>query len=111
MRLRMASTVVLASLGAWGVLHAQKPFREYQAREYVDFDLPKDYQQKTEWTRARLRYPATGTLHNWYDSFSGAPVDGGPLNWTIDYPRSDRHLLQGIRRLPTRIDTRARWSK
>ena len=26
--------------------------------------------------------------------------------WTIDYPRSDRHLLQGIRRL-TRINTRS----
>src|SRR5579875_3347737 len=29
-----------------------------------------------------------------------------PGQWTMDYPRSDRHLLQGVRRL-TRIDTRS----
>ncbi len=107
MRLRNASVVVLVTLGAWGMLLAQKPFREYEAREYRlgEIPLPPDYNQKTEWTRARLKYPATGTLHGWYDVF-GDPVDGGPLNWTIDYPRSDRHLLAGIRRL-TRIDTRS----
>ena len=34
--------------------------------------------------------------------------DGSPFPgyWTMDYPRSDRHLLAGIRRL-TRIDTRS----
>ena len=105
MRVRMCFIAVLASFGAWGVMHAQRPFREYQSREYENFPLPQDYTEKTEWTRARLRYPAVSTLHGWYDIF-GAPVDGGSLNWTIDYPRSDRHLLQGIRRL-TRIDTRS----
>ena len=105
MRLRIGFMVVLASFGAWGVLRAQLPFREYAGREYENFELPQDWQQKTEFTRARLRYPAVGTLHNWYYA-PGEPVDGGPLNWTIDYPRSDRHLLQGIRRL-TRIDTRS----
>ena len=29
-----------------------------------------------------------------------------PGMWTMDYPRSDRHLLEGVRRL-TRIDTRS----
>ena len=29
-----------------------------------------------------------------------------PGYWTMDYPRSDRHLLEGVRRL-TRIDTRS----
>ena len=96
---------VLASFGAWGVLHAQRPFREYQGREYKISRKPDDYpRHQTEWTRARLRYPALGTLHNWYD-FTGIRRRR-PLNWTIDYPRSDRHLLQGIRRL-TRIDTRS----
>ncbi len=33
-------------------------------------------------------------------------VPDGNRRWTVDYPRSDRHLLQGIRRL-TRIDTRS----
>jgi hypothetical protein len=105
MRFRIGLMAVLAGFGAWGVLLAQRPFREYEAREYNDFPVPSDWGQKTEWTRARLRYPATGTLHGWYDN-RGEPVDGGPLNWTIDYPRSDRHLLQGVRRL-TRIDTRS----
>ncbi len=103
MRFSTFTVVAFVSLGAWGVLSAQRPFRQYQGREYNlndrdEFPLPADWDQKTEWTRARLRYPATGSLHGW--------VDGGPLNWTIDYPRSDRHLLQGIRRL-TLIDTRS----
>lgn len=97
MRLRTALIVIIAALGAWGALHAQAPFKEWPAAEYYNFPLPPDWNQKTEWTRARLRYPAV-----YVHSFR----DGGPLNWTIDYPRSDRHLLQGIRRL-TRIDTRS----
>jgi hypothetical protein len=34
--------------------------------------------------------------------------DGSPFPgyWTMDYPRSDRHLLEGVKRL-TRIDTRS----
>ena len=103
MRLRTVFMLLIAGVGAlvfnpWGVLNAQKPFRVYRAIEYEDFPLPPDYQEKTEWTRARLKYPGIWNLHG-----SG---EGGPLNWTIDYPRSDRHLLQGIRRL-TRIDTRS----
>jgi hypothetical protein len=103
MRLRTVFMLFIAGLIAliynpWGALHAQKPFREYRAIEYEDFPLPPDYQEKTEWTRARLKYPAIWNLHGM--------GEGGPLNWTIDYPRSDRHLLQGIRRL-TRIDVRS----
>src|SRR5215472_7711907 len=92
--MRLTLLVVLAALGTWGVLRAQKPFREYQAIEYENFPLPNDWNQKTEWTRARLRLP--GINRGWASS----------INWTMDYPRSDRHLLQGIRRL-TRIDTRS----
>jgi hypothetical protein len=87
--------LVTAALGAW-VLCAQRPFKQYQAAEYVDFPLPPDWEQKAEWTRARLRYPSVYGQSRWR-------LD---LNWTIDYPRSDRHLLQGVRRL-TRIDTRS----
>src|ERR1700733_6054666 len=84
------------ALGLLGVLYAQRPFKQYQAAEYEDFPLPSDWNQKTEWTRARLRYPSV------YAQFRGQ-LD---LNWTIDYPRSDRHLLAGVRRL-TRIETRS----
>ena len=73
-----------------------RPFKDYPAAEYTDFPLPPDWQKTTEWTRARLHY--SSTRHRGFR--------GGDLNWTIDYPRSDRHLLEGVRRL-TRIDTRS----
>jgi hypothetical protein len=94
MRLRSAIVLITAALGLWGVLRAQRPFKEYDATEYNDFPLPPDYQNKTEWTRARLHYPSVSRRR------------GRDLNWTIDYPRSDRHLLEGVRRL-TRIDSRS----
>lgn len=49
--------LILAVLGAWGVLRAQRPFREYAGIEYENFPVPGDWNQKTEWTRARLHVP------------------------------------------------------
>src|ERR1035437_114703 len=101
MRLRTAFAVGLLGLAAWSVLRAQKPFKEWPAIEYVDFPLPDDYQTKHEWTRARLRYPdITGYPER---SYYGRAFPG---YWTMDFPRSDRHLLAGVRRL-TRIDTKS----
>src|SRR5262245_52926823 len=97
MRVRAVLGMVLLALSGWAILQAQKPFRAYYGAEYADFPLPPDWNQPAEWTRARLRYRALFVVH------------GGPTNpgqWTVDYPRSDRHLLQGVRRL-TRIDTRS----
>src|SRR5580692_8253988 len=94
MRLRSALALIAAGLATWGILHAQRPFKEYDALEYENFPLPPDYQKTTEWTRARLHYPGI---------YRGRR---GDLSWTTDYPRSDRHLLEGVRRL-TRIDTRS----
>jgi hypothetical protein len=94
MRFRSVVLLFAASLGVWGVLRAQRPFKEYPGLEYENFPLPPDYQEKTEWTRARLRCPGIGFGYR------------ANNNWTIDYPRSDRHLLQGVRRL-TRIHTRS----
>ena len=95
MRYRSALLLIAAALGVWEALHAQRPFKQYNAAEYTDFPVPPDWNVKTEWTRARLRYPSV------YAGYRGED-----LNWTIDYPRSDRHLLQGVRRL-TRIETRS----
>lgn len=95
MRVRAVLLLGIAALGAIGVLEAQRPFKQYEAEEYEDFPLPPDWNQKAEWTRARLKYPSV-----YANSFRP------DLNWTIDYPRSDRHLLQGVRRL-TRIETRS----
>ncbi len=104
MRLRTAAFVSLSVLAVWGTLLAQKPFKEWPAIEYGNFPVPSDWNQKTEWTRARLRYPdVTG-----YPQFAPRYYSGElfPGYWTMDYPRSDRHLLAGVRRL-TRIDTRS----
>jgi hypothetical protein len=104
MRPRSALAIGFLLLGAWGVLRAQRPFQEYPAIEYGNFPVPPDAGQRTEWTRARLRYPdVTG-----YPDFGPRYRNGGmfPGYWTMDYPRSDRHLLAGVRRL-TRIDARS----
>jgi Domain of unknown function (DUF4159) len=95
--MRLALAVCTLALAAWGVLRAQKPFKEYPGVEYTDFPLPADYLNKTEWTRARLHYQD-------YQGSERRRRGGG--SWTTDYPRSDRHLLEGVRRL-TRIDTRS----
>ena len=95
--MRLAFAVAFLALAAWGVLRAQRPFREYPGTEYNDFPLPPDYQQKAEWTRARLRYP---DVYGYPDT--NLVMRGGrpfPGYWTMDYPRSDRHLLEGVRRL------------
>jgi hypothetical protein len=85
-------------------LWAQDPFREYPAWEYNNFPLPKDYLTPGEWTFARLMYPTSKVYVDW-QSTTNTEFDWhtGHTNWTIDYPRSDRHLSAAIRRL-TRID-------
>src|SRR6202051_3101481 len=106
--MRLTTALVVSSVGmvySLGVLRAQRPFKEYPAIEYENFPLPKDYNEKTEWVRARLRYP---DIYGYPDRIRFRLRDGRsfPGMWTMDYPRSDRHLLAGVRRL-TRIDTRS----
>jgi hypothetical protein len=104
MRPRTALAVgFLGVISAWGVLYAQKVFKEYPAIEYENFPIPSDFNTKTEWVRARLRYP---DIYG-YPQRQLRMRDGRdfPGYWTMDYPRSDRHLLAAVRRL-TRIDTR-----
>jgi hypothetical protein len=85
-----------------------RPFRQYPGREYEDFPLPPDYQEKTEWQFARLMYPpAQGRFGGRRGGFRGGGnwKEGGS-SWTTDYPRADRHLAQALRRL-TRVHVRS----
>jgi len=103
MRIRTPALFAILGLLIIGSAFAfQKPFREYPGIEYENFPLPPDYQEKTEWVFARLMYPALPSY-----GFRGNPDwKHGNANWTIDYPRSDRHLSEAIRRL-TRISARS----
>jgi hypothetical protein len=96
-----------------GAVYAQKPFRQYPAFEYSDFPLPQDWQAPGEWVFARLMYPPM------FGGFGGGGFGGGfrrrrggfdwregYSSWTIDYPRSDRHLTTAVRRL-TRVNARS----
>jgi len=95
--------VVMVVCALW----AQRPFRQYPAWEYFDFPLPSDWNVPGEWTFARLMYPTTEVRVDWQSEFKrGFDWREGNTNWTIDYPRSDRHLAAAIRRL-TRIDARS----
>jgi hypothetical protein len=104
--MRLCTVILVASLGlaAGSAVIAQRPFKQYPAIEYDNFPLPGDWQQKSEWTRARLRYPDIyGYPFKQLLNRDGSDFAGF---WTMDYPRSDRHLLEGVRRL-TRIDSRS----
>jgi Domain of unknown function (DUF4159) len=102
-RLRfLISAIILGAVSF--VIYAQKrdrddplpkPFQQYPALEYSNFPVPPDAGRQTEFARARMMY--TSIYGRW---------GRGAWYWTMDYPRSDRHLLAGIRRL-TRIDTRS----
>ena len=98
-RILIAGLVLITALYAF-----QKPFREYPGLEYEKYPIPPDYQTPGEWTFARLMYPPVGTYYGGVEFF-GSWKNGG-TNWTMDYPRSDRHLSQAVRRL-TRIQARS----
>jgi hypothetical protein len=90
-----------------GALFAQRPFREFPGVEYDDFPIPPDWQEKTEWAFARLMYPpAYGVRGRGFYRFRSWPWQQGRSSWTTDYPRSDRHFSQALRRL-TRVHVRS----
>jgi hypothetical protein len=94
MRLRIMLAGCVLGLVVVGCLHAQLPWRQYQGNEYEDFPTPPDFQEKTEFVIGRLMYKSVALGFRRYQS------------WTIDYPRADRHLAQGLRRL-TRLHVRS----
>jgi hypothetical protein len=102
---RRAIVAWVAGIGCLAItLFAQNPFREYPAWEHYAEPRPPDWQVPAEWTFARLMYPTTHLHIDWQsEQRRGFDWHLGNTNWTIDYPRSDRHLALAIRRL-TRID-------
>ena len=92
-----------------GTFAFQREFREYPGREYSNFPVPPDYQEKTEWVFARLMYPSAEGVHGYgYRGrrWGGRDWTQGRTDWTTDYPRSDRHLSLALRRL-TRVHVRS----
>ena len=102
MPLRNVFILIAVCLTTWGVLHAQKPFRDYSGEntEYAhgQIPLPEDWDQPAEFVRARLKYTSVGVLHPGHHT--------GLWGWGTDYPLGDRHFLEGLRRL-TLINARS----
>jgi hypothetical protein len=95
---RPATVALLAALLAGSAfLYAQKPFQQYRntVEDYSDYPLPSDWNKPAEWVFARLKYRDIARFQY-----------GTDLYWTMDYPRGDRHLAEGVRRL-TSVDTRS----
>ena len=95
-----------AALFAIQAVDGQRPFREYPAWEYSNFPVPADWRVPGEWAFARLMYPPIGGFGRAWRRRGSVSWQEGYSNWTIDYPRSDRHLSEAVRRL-TRIQTRS----
>jgi len=92
-------------IGLLGALYAfQRPFRQYPGVEYSRFEVPPDWEEKTEWAFARLMFPG-GANDGYRGRFDGDFRLGLSL-WTQDYPRADRHFSQAVRRL-TRVHVRS----
>ena len=106
MRLRntlVAGAVGVSLLGAVYAVQGPRPWVEYPGAEYENYPIPPDYQEKTEWVFARLMYPAVTGCRSLR---CNPDWQHGRANWTIDDPRSDRHLSAAMRRL-TRIHARS----
>lgn len=111
MNTRMVLWLSACSIATVGTLlavqrHTPQPFREYPGVEYRlgDLPLPNDWQQKAEWTFARMMFPP-GENDGYRGRFDGDWRLGLSL-WTQDYPRADRRMAQAVRRL-TRIRVRS----
>jgi hypothetical protein len=104
--LRRAGAILAGSCLLITALYAfQRPFRTYPGVEYGEnFPIPPDFKVNGEWTFARLKYPPVGRYYGGFE-LVGSWKEGGS-NWTMDYPRSDRHISEALRRL-TRIQTRS----
>src|SRR5579859_5184004 len=105
----MAARTLCVRLGcglaiAGAVLAFQRPFHQYPGVEYLQFEVPADYEDRIEFAFARLMFPP-GPLDGYYPRFQGDWRKGLSL-WTQDYPRADRHFSEAVRRL-TRLQVRS----
>ena len=82
-----------------GALADPRPWREYPAAEYGygEFRVTDDALNPAEWVFARLMFPSLGWGSQWRS---------GGTDWTIDYPKADRHITEMVRRL-TVLDARS----
>ncbi len=101
---RAALTVCSAVLLTGVVFAFQRPFRQFQGVEYEEFELPENFQEKTEFQFARLMFPP-GANDGYRGRFDGDWRLGLSL-WTQDYPRADRHFSKALARL-TRVHVRS----
>ena len=109
MRFRKVFGLVAGAIGALVSLHAfQIPFREFNGVEYRMGEIPRppDWEERTEWSFARLMYPPSAYARGRGFRFGGGQWTQGFSIWTQDYPRADRHFAQALRRL-TRIHVRS----
>jgi len=108
-RMRIGPRHVVAAVVCTATLCAfQRPFRQFPGREYYDFPVPPDWQEKTEWVFARLMYPPApyNGYGFGYRRWGGGDWTQGRSSWTTDYPRSDRHFSMALRRL-SRVHVRS----
>jgi hypothetical protein len=106
MRLRNGLQRLVCGVALIGAVYAfQRPFREFGGMEYDigTIPMPPDWQEKTEWTFARLMFPP-GPLNGY--AGRDAEWHTGYSLWTQDFPRADRHFSLAVRRL-TRLHTRS----
>ncbi len=108
MRPRSALMFILLGCAAIGLLHAQKPWAEYPGQSPTP--IPKDAKETHEWVWGRLRYSGGGGGFGFGGGgFRGGRRGGGGGrwgSWATDYPKGDRTLVSGIKRL-TLLDTRS----
>ena len=84
--------MILAILGIWGAVFAQKPFKQYPGGQDGDVPLPPDFDKPAEWSAARLRYrdnPASGRGRRGGFGRFGGRREG---SWGTDDPLGGRHL-------------------
>ncbi len=104
--MRVRSFLLFLFLSACGALFAQKEWKQYPGQ--TPWPVAPDYKEPHEWVWARLRYSGGGGGGFGFGGGGGGRRGGGGRNgaWSTDYPKGDRILVAGLKRL-TLLDTRS----